>query len=160
MGDFNINLKSKSSPDTKELLFTTGLNGLTPMIKQTTRCSCRAGQVRETCIDNIFTNSSLIAESKVLDLNISDHLAVFVRRKKARIFSHKITFTGRSYKNFIKEDFQEALLGKDWDNFYNSMDPGECWDILEKTIRGQIDAVCPLKKFKVKEIFFFFFLVR
>ena len=152
MGDFNINLKSKSSPETKELLFTTGVNGLTPMIKETTRCSHRAGQMRETCIDNIFTNSSLIAESKVLDLNISDHLAVFVLRKKARVFSQKVSFIGRSYKNFVKEDFQEALIDLNWDNFYASADPRECWDILEKAIRDKIDAVCPLRSFRVKEI--------
>ena len=152
MGDFNIDLKVNSSPETKELLFTTGLNGLIPKIIGTTRRSNRAGNIKESCIDNIFTNSPFIAESKVLDLNISDHLAVYVRRKKARIIPKKIKFTGRSYKNFVKEDFQEALLDLNWDDFYNATDPGECWNMLESAIRGKLNQTCPIKTFRVKEV--------
>ena len=152
MGDFNIDLKLKESPLTKELMFTTGLNGLLPKIHETTRRSNKAGKITETCIDNIFTNSSIIAESRVLNLNISDHLAVFVRRKKPRITTKKVNFVGRSYKNFIREDFQESLINKDWTEFYNSSDPEECWGLLENTIRSELDLTCPLKNFRLKEI--------
>ena len=73
MGDFNIDLKDKNSPATKELLFATGSYGLSPQIKETTRFSYRNGVSKKSCIDQIYTNSSLITEKKVLDWNISDH---------------------------------------------------------------------------------------
>ena len=152
MGDFNIDLKIKNSPETRELLFTTGLNGLVPRISDTTRHSCRDGNIRETCIHSIFTNSSLIAESKVMDLNISDHLAVYVRRKKTRIKPKKINFTGRSYKNFVKEDFQEALLDLNWDEFYDATDPGECWMFMENAIRTTLNLTCAIRTFRVNEV--------
>ena len=82
MGDFNINLNDRNSPATKELMYVTGAMGLLPKITASTRNSCRNGVLTSTCIDQIFTNSRLIAEAKTLDLNISDHLATYVRRKK------------------------------------------------------------------------------
>ena len=152
MGDLNIDLKNKNDPATKELMFTMGLNGLSPKITETTRRSSREGVIRESCIDHIFTNSLLIVESSVLDLNISDHMAVYIRRKKLRLVSKKIAFTGRSYRRFVKEDFQGLLLDHDWDTFYNSSDPNDCWNILENVIRENINAMCPQRNFRVKEI--------
>ena len=46
MGDFNIDLKDKAAPSTKELRFASGINSLLPMIHETTRFSCREGVVR------------------------------------------------------------------------------------------------------------------
>ena len=136
IGDFNIDLKDKAAPSTKELPFTTGINSLLPMIHKITRFSCREGVVRETCIDNIFTNSELITEAKTQDLKISDYLAVFVRRKKARLVHKAISFTGRSYWNVIKGDFQRTVLDSDWEDFYSSRDPNTCWEIMENIIRA------------------------
>ena len=152
MGDFNIDLLIKTSPAAKELLFTTGSNGLFPKVQEATRFSSRNGTPKKTCIDQIFTNSSLIVESKTLNLNISDHLAVYVRRKKVRTLIRKVSFTGRSYKNFIKEDFQEALIETDWEEFYASGDPNKCWDLMEGAIRINLDRTCPTRKFRVREI--------
>ena len=152
MGDLNIDLKDKSSPSTKELLFTTGSNGLSPKISETTRHSCRNGVSKDSCIDHIFSNSTFIVESKVLDLNISDHSAVYVRRKKPRTFHKKIGFTGRSYRFFDKEDFQWSLIDANWEAFYQSKDPNECWDLIEEKIRDFLNHTCPLREFKVKEV--------
>ena len=152
MGDINIDLKDKKSTSTKELMFMTGVNGLSPQITATTRFSCREGVCKESCIDHTFTNSMIMADSGTLDLNLSDHLAVYVRRKKARVFSKKVTFTGRSYRFFVKEDFQEALINADWERFYSSEDSALCWDILQNTIETILDQSCPLRTFRVKEV--------
>ena len=152
LGDFNIDLKNKKAPATKELLFTTALHGLLPKITTVTRHSSRRGNTAETCIDNIFTNSDLIAEAKTLNLNISDHLAIFVRRKKARLVYKKVAFIGRSYRNFVKEDFQNELIGSDWNEFYEQRDPNKCWQTMEGKIRSILDVTCPRKKFRVREV--------
>ena len=107
IGDFNIN-RSKVHHRQGNCYLRGALNGLAPKINDTTRCCNREGKITETCIDNIFTNWLLIEEAKVLDLNISDHLAVYVRRKKKRAVFKKVNFTGRSYRNFVK-DRQQSI---------------------------------------------------
>ena len=152
LGDFNIDMKDKGSLMAKELLFTTGSNGLSPQIKKSTRHSFREGKSKETLIDQIFTNSTLIVESKTLNMNVSDHLAVYVRRKKLRIPHKKVSFKGRSYRNFVKEDFQEGLININWAEYYKATNPNTCWQIMENAIRTALDESCPLKSFKVREI--------
>ena len=112
----------------------------------------REGIMSETCIDNIFTNSGEILEQKIYDWNVSDHLVIAVKRKRAKIKSSKVSFTGRSYKNYDKEIFQELMINENWEQFYAETEPAACWDILESKIRGHLDRICPQKEFKVKEV--------
>ena len=151
MGYFNINLKNKTMPAAKELLFTTGSLGLKSVIKGTTRSSNRLDERRDTCIDLIFTNSDCIQEAGTLDLNISDHLAVFAHRKKTRVILKKIFFTGRSYRNLVKEDFQRAMIESDWGEFYRTKEPDAAWELMENKIRAELNTICPQRKYKVKE---------
>ena len=55
-----------------------------------------------SCIDLIFSNCDYISQSRTLDLNYSDHQAIFVTKKKTKINNEKIRFEGRSYNNYIK----------------------------------------------------------
>ena len=144
MGDFNVNMLDKKSQQTKDLLLTMKMLGGLPLIQEYTRKS-----TNPSCIDQIFTNSSVIAESGVVDLNVSDHLAIYCSRKKMHIKQSKREFTGRSYRTYVKEDFQGKLIDLDWRSFYECTDPVECWDIMETNIRSEIDLMCPIKKFKV-----------
>ena len=105
MGDFNINSKAKGPPAAKELGATTALWGLKPYITGITRPAGGAsGAGLGTCIDNIFTKSEYISEAGIMDWNFSDHLAVAVKRKRAKPKSEKTNFTGRSYKNYVMYD--------------------------------------------------------
>ena len=151
MGDFNIDWKDNRSSAKKELEFLTGSLGLSPLIRNSTRYGVRQGMLSKSCIDLIFSNSNNIAEARVLDLNLSDHLAVYVRRKMARVKYAKVTFTGRSYRNFDKEQFQVQLLNHDWDDYYNAQNPSEAWGLLENTIRELLNESCPHNSFRVKE---------
>ena len=92
-------------------------------------------------IDLIFSNSEVIKSSTTLDINVSDHQAVMVTKKKSYTTPTKINFTGRSYKNYIKEDFQESLVGEDWREFYGSRDPEFLWETMEGLICSNIDTV-------------------
>ena len=62
--------------------------------------------------DWVYTTSSFIANSGVINYNINDHLPTFLVRKK-RNKVKKITVTGRSYLRYNKEAFQEQLAGHD-----------------------------------------------
>ena len=144
LGDFNVDMLDKTSQNSKDLLRNMKFFGCLPQINVITRQSTHS-----SCIDQIFTNSDLISESGVINLNTSDHLAVYCSRKKTSEKSPKKAFTGRSYRNYIKEDFQDAIINSDWATFYTCTDPIKCWDIMETIIRTQIDITCPVKSFKV-----------
>ena len=94
--------------------------------------------------------SDSINNCGVLNYSVSDHLGFFVTRKKTPEHNVKINFEGRSYRNYVKEDFQAGLLDADWGEFYEKGDPEVCWDIMSNLIRSEIDKTCPLKSFKVK----------
>ena len=55
----------------------------------------------------------------MLDWNFSDHLVVAVKRKRVKIKCKKVSFKGRSYKNYIKGDMQRELLELEWEEYYN-----------------------------------------
>ena len=152
LGDFNIDLADRKNSKTKDLEFTTGLLGLRQLVNTHTRVSFRNGIATRTKLDLIFSNSDCIAEVKTLDYNISDHLTVAVVRKKSKSVLGKISFEGRSYKNYVKKDLQQNLTGSDWTEFYGEHNPTRLWDIMEENILKQANLLCPMRFFRVKEI--------
>ena len=77
MGDFNIDMLDKSCDLCKEFNSLISSHGLKPHIFESTRKG-----TKESCLDNIYSNSDIIKYSGTLDWNFSDHQAVFVNRKK------------------------------------------------------------------------------
>ena len=152
LGDFNINLCAKSEPASKNLLSTMSLWGLKPFIKEATRLGWVNGTLKGTCIDNIFSNSDVITEARVLLWNFSDHLVVTVTRKRQKTEHKKIPFIGRSYRDYVREDLQSELIDADWGKFFEAGDPSHCWAIIEDRTRDYLNRTCPLKAFKVREI--------
>ena len=146
LGDFNINISKTTNKDSKDLINLFNSFGLKQLIKDTTRFGNN-----NSCIDLIFTNSDYISDSGTMDLNFSDHQAVYVTRKKLRTENKKMSFKGRSYKNYNKEIFQEKLSDDNWRSFFDSIDPDECWDLMENKILNHLDNMCPLKEFKINE---------
>ena len=151
LGDFNVDFNDKHSAKTKDLDFTTRALGLTQLVKTDTRTALRNGIVTSTKIDSIFSNSEHIASSITLNFNISDHLAVMVTRKKKSVVKEKTEFMGRSYRRYIKEDFQHNLSRLNWAPFYEMGDPNELWDFMERKILFQANKFCPITKLRVNE---------
>ena len=143
-GDFNIDVKKKSETNAKDLIQTLNTFGLKQYINGITRYGRN-----NSCIDLIFTNSEFISNAGILDLNFSDHQAVFISRKKLKIEKSKIEFKGRSYKNYNIIDFQESLRKMDWVEFFGIEDPNESWDMLYDRIIKILDVMCPEKNFLV-----------
>ena len=152
VGDFNINWKDKQAPATKELGNTVAVWGLKPQIKGVTRIGLVNGVIKNSCIDNILTNSEEIIKAQVIEWNFSDHLVVAVKRKRVRVRCKKVSFKGRSYKNYVREDMQQELIEQDWGKFYETQAPLECWGIMENRIREHLNRVAPQKEFRVKEV--------
>ena len=144
MGDFNIDVKKKSDANVKNLIQTMNSFGLKNFVDGITRY----GRTN-SCIDLIFSNSEYISNSGQLNLNFSDHQAVFITKKKIRYEKSKIEFKGRSYKNYSADYLQDKLREMDWVEFFGIENPNECWDILYSRITNVLDNICPEKNFKV-----------
>ena len=70
LGDFNINFADKRQARTRDLDFTTRALGLRQLIKTCTRTVCSDGEITETQLDLIFSNSDSIADARTLNYNL------------------------------------------------------------------------------------------
>ena len=75
-------------------------------------------------MDLIFTSSEYLANSGCIDVNISNHLATFVTRKKHCNKANKKRYEG-------------------WTDFYESVDPNACWEIMIGNILTYVETQCP-----------------
>ena len=85
------------------------------------------------------------------DINLSDHQLIVTTRKKAKVKKQKCTFTGRSYRNYNKQDFQTKVLNADWSAYNNENTVTGRWKELLQIKYSSIDTMCPVKVFCVKQ---------
>ena len=97
LGDFKINYLDKVSEDTKRLIDFETFTNWKQQIKDPTR--------NNNIIDLIYSNSSDISQSGVLNLGISDHELIFCTLKKACVRFNHVHYIGRSYRNYDKNRF-------------------------------------------------------
>ena len=120
--------------------------GLRQLVNDTTRYS-----TVNTTIDLIFINSDCIANSGVLNVNVSDHQARYVTRKKTRVSNEKIRFRGRSYRNYKKEVFKAKLIDHDWTVLNDTINVEQYWETILGIIETTLDQMCPMKEYFVKD---------
>ena len=144
MGDLNLNIKDKNSPEAKHVKWIEQATGLKQYITGITRYSNN-----DSCIDLIFTNMVDNFTTNILDINISDHQFIHLNRKHSSKPQKKLDFLGRSYKNYDKEIFCQNLLNLNWMHFFQCMNVNIAWSIMHLNIKTTIDNMCPLKHYRV-----------
>ena len=72
-----------------------------------------------------------------------------LQKKKTNIKSNRISFEGRSYKKYVKEQFQFDLQLINWNEFFEIEDPENAWSYLIEKIIECLEKTCPWKKFKI-----------
>ena len=147
LGDFNINYLAKRAPDTKKLVGMQNKFGLTQQIKSHTRSS----KTSRTMIDLIMTNMDYCTSAGVINLHISDHQPVYVIKKKPRDTRGKVDFRGRSYMGYSRELLSDYLTNAVKESLRNTLDPNECWELMENSLVAFLDIHCPVKTFRSKE---------
>ena len=145
VGDINIDINKKAHQKTKDLLQNMNSYGLKQYIHGITRFG-----KTNSCIDLVFSNSECINNAGILDLNFSDHQAVYITRKKQKPNNEKMKFIGRSYRNYNKDVFQDRLKEYDWINYFDIENPNECWEILYSRIIETLDDMCPENSYNIK----------
>ena len=147
MGDLNIDIMDKKNPSTKKLVDLTKPYGLRQLIKHPTRYS----KDKNTILDLIYTNSDFIYDSGVCDVNLSDHQLILTTRNKIKTRYSKCNFTGRSYRNYNKEEFQNKVHDSDWRDYDQINTVSGKWKEMLRIILKCIDELCPTKSFSVKQ---------
>ena len=140
-GDFNIDVKVKNSVSSKKLSRFLKINQFKQYITQTTRPDSNA------ILDLIISNSDIIKESGICNINVSDHLPIFLIRKKSKVHREQANFRGRSYRNLVDDELREKLLDFDWIDFGEN-DIDTCWNIMYTRIDSVVNKLCPMKDFK------------
>ena len=148
IGDLNIDILEINNNMAKDLLNRMKQLGLRQLIKEPTRFS----PTKDSCIDLIFTNSNIISRSGVSNINISDHQMVLLTRKKAKFLKQKCDFIGRSYRNYNKELFLDRIKNADWTFLATEMSMQDQWETWLSLIRTELDKMCPLKTFRIKQV--------
>ena len=124
MGDMNINIDDKNATDTNRLLLFIKQLGLKQLIKEPTRY----GNIRNTIIDLIITNSEKTLMSGTKDINISDHQPFYITHRHITKEKTKLQFTGRSYYKYAKSRLLQALKNYNWVNFFNLRSASDAWE--------------------------------
>lgn len=144
VGDFNIDASKINSPSSTAMRNFENTYNLSQLIDNNTRTTNKSSSI----IDHIYTNSNVVSSHGVLNINISDHMPIFVIRKKMKEPCSVTTFECRKLEHFNEEFYKEKLLESDWSRLFDSNDPTDGWEIMIKTIRNVLDQHYPIKLYK------------
>lgn len=147
-GDFNIDLNLKQTrPDIS------ALNNLCRdyNLQQCITIPTRHGYTKNSILDLFLTDSSIVSHAGTVNYNISDHLPIFITIKKSKEHYAKVTFKGRSYAAYTKENFQSDLLQINWGRFYGTVDMDEAWSIFYTHLLNTCNEHAPMKTFSVRK---------
>ena len=146
MGDLNINYLKPNLIGCKLIKELCRDYNLTQLITEPTRIT----QATRTLLDLIITNMNFVQESGVLDYVISDHLPVFVIRKKQRILKEYVYTEVRNMKNYSAEDFCN-LIHRDprWLQYWTADTLTEMWEIMHAIIFDSLNSHLPKRRIRI-----------
>lgn len=102
-------------------------------------------------LDVILTNCKNIVHSGVINYGISDHLPVFLVKKRQHIISEHEYIHKRSFKNYDIDTLAERLCELDWTILDLLVDVNLAWSMVYKGLLKLVNDMCPFKNFKVRK---------
>ena len=154
VGDINLNILAYER-DTKVRNFLQKMiqKSFLPSITKPTRITRK----KETCIDNIFSNSSLDYKinSGVMQVKISDHFPIFITvnkmLNKTAKTSKLMKTTKRIYKTDQINNFQEQINAISWLSVTDKQDTNESFNEFTTQISKIYNQCFPIQTKYVKE---------
>lgn len=143
-GDFNVDILANEN-ESYDLLSLFSSYNVFPTIYEYTRITA----VSRSCIDNIFTNSSDIVESKVIHSLLSDHtaqlLSVRIRHSSIDEIQYRRIFNEVSIAQFI-----DRLKDATWNQVYecDCDDVNSQWDNFMSVFMMYFELAFPRRKFR------------
>ena len=127
LGDLNVDFKKSAKSlcrDKLDEIFY--IYGIHQLINESTRITERSSGLIDLCLTN---SMSIVVDSGVMHLLISDHSLIYIVRKAHYARSGARTIKIRTLKNFSSEDFLRDLHQQPWANVYHSRCPNDMWRI-------------------------------
>ena len=146
LGDMNLDMSNSRDPNVS--LFKNKMSRHN-LIQDPTRFN---NPKKGSTLDLIFTNSPHINHSGTGSWNLSDHELIFATRKQKSKTKQRISFTGRSYRNYSQIDFQNDIINLEWNYFFTIKNPELAWKHLINKIEPIIDNYCPSKTYNITNI--------
>ena len=147
IGDFNMNyMDEKHMRQCKFKNFLLELN-MRQMINEGTRITKKS----RTTIDLIITDCPYVNCVGTLNVNMSDHLPIYLIRKKVRKKVLKREVWGRSYRRYESNQFKRSIIEADWSEFDDTGDPEKLWEIMREIFEKPLDKFCPITKLMIPE---------
>ena len=149
MGDMNVNYRDRHSKCFEFLKEFERAQNLKQMISEPTRITVRS----KSTIDLIWTNMAHVSNSGTLNRILSDHMPVYIIKKKERERTEFKYCNGRSYKNYVKHDFIEDIRNHyKWRDYWLcTKNPENLWEIMETIILECAEYHCPQKRMKFRD---------
>ena len=118
-------------------------------LKQIVQTCTRFHRSGSTLIDVILTNIKNTYMSGCINYNISDHLPIYIVKKRKHIVGEKKYVYCRSYRNYNKDIFQENLRKLDWSILDLLDNIEDMWCMIYKAIEYEVNCMCPYKRIKI-----------
>ena len=112
----------------------------------------RVSAKSRTLIDLIFTDIIDVVESGVKPYIISDHLPIYIIRKKPREIRMYERLIRRSYFRYSKERIAEMIPADKrwWDFWHLDLSVNDMWELMYNIFITQLNLLCPFKTVKVQ----------
>ena len=121
------------------------------LIKSPTRITSHSKSI----IDLIFTTvyAEVVNACDIINVHISDHMPVFINRKRKRSQHPKKRISIRLTKNYNREFFGNVILDDlRWRNFwYDNLSIDKLWDLMITIIIDSLNLICPLKLITIRD---------
>lgn len=121
--------------------------GLTQVIDPPTRITSD----RNSLLDVVMTNIKNIAYCGCINCNVSDHLPVFVIKKRIAPRDEFEFIYKWSYRDYDYDTFCDILCDLDWSIINLLNDVNLAWGMLYKGLLEEVNKMCPYKNFRVKK---------
>ena len=82
---------------------------------------------------------------------MSEHLPIYLIRKKVREKVLKREVWGRSYRIYESNRFKRSIIEADWSEFDDTGDPEKLWEIMREIFEKPLDKFGPITKLMIPE---------
>lgn len=147
LGDLNWDISNQRGKDSSYVEDICQEFGLEQVITEPTRLT--AG--RCSLIDIIMTNITNISSRGCVNNNLSDHLPVFICKKRVVKDKEFVYIRKRSMRHYDVDTFSLNLQQLDWSVMRLLDDVNIAWKMLYEGILIEIDKLCPYREFKVNK---------
>ena len=147
MGDLNIDLLKTHNTAVTELKELCRDFNLTQLIKEPTHITPKCKSI----LDLIITNMDFIKSFGVHRDIISDHLPIYVIRKKERERKQYKYIESRNRKKYNRVEFQKEIENdRCWLDYWKTNNVEEMWGILYQIILDSLNRLVPKRRVRLR----------